>query len=539
VRSDTTGGSFPSFSIEPLEGRQLFAATVTPLATEPAAPFIAKINFQPAGAAIPGGYLADTGSSYANRGNGFTYGWSSTNNQAVDRNSSRSMDQRYDTFNRISSTTWSLAVPNGRYVVKLVCGDANDSNATYRVMAEGEMVVDGKATSASRWVSGSAVVDVADGKLTLNNAPGETRNQVNFIEVYQTDLPTTVTVGPENSGGFTRSGPADLLLRPSGSVSNVAKVEFFNNGVKIGEDASAPFGLYYKNVDPGTYSLTTRTTTTGGSVATSTAVPVRVKSAIISQLQIGWSSSVAADRNVGWNIKAEGWQGFVNRYVQPAIAWGATRILLINPFGTKANEPMQLDQFLHAQQEGLTWLTQGFVQAWKPIIDSGIEVIGYVGTMENDSNFTSSNWQTRFWASLKPLLDAGMSIGLDGAGAAAATTKTGQGVQLLRAQGAEVYVEPRPAVTNTAVHRLGVITTEDFWDRSNPERYPDSAWAATDAMIRGEVIRLLSGPPAGKSWAEPSWYPAYMRDILAQGNSAAIGIDLLIHLGVSLEELLA
>jgi hypothetical protein len=30
-----------------------------------------------------------------------------------------------------------------------------------------------------------------------------------------------------------------------------------------------------------------------------------------------------------------------------------------------------------------------------------------------------------------------------------------------------------------------------------------------------------------------------MRDILAQGNSVAIGIDLLVHLGVSLDELLA
>ena len=114
------------FVIEPLEGRQLLAATATPLASEPAAPFIAKINFQPAGAAVPGGYLVDSGEAYASRGNGFTYGWSSSNRNAVDRNSTRSPDQRHDTFVRNKSTTltWSLAVPNGRYIVGIVSGVA-------------------------------------------------------------------------------------------------------------------------------------------------------------------------------------------------------------------------------------------------------------------------------------------------------------------------------------------------------------------------------------------------------------------------------
>lgn len=34
-----------------------------------------KINFQPASAATPAGTLADVGAPFADRGNGFSYGW--------------------------------------------------------------------------------------------------------------------------------------------------------------------------------------------------------------------------------------------------------------------------------------------------------------------------------------------------------------------------------------------------------------------------------------------------------------------------------
>ena len=538
MRSNTIGGSIAAFSIEPLEGRQLFAATVTPLAAEPAAPFIAKINFQPAGAAIPGGYLADTGSSYASRGNGFTYGWSSTNNQAVDRNSSRSPDQRYDTFNRISSTTWSLAVPNGRYVVKLVCGDAYNSNATYRVMAEGEMVVDGKATNTNRWVNGSAVIDVTDGKLTVHNAPGETRNQVNFIEVYQTDLPTTVTIGPENSGGFTRSGPADFLLRPSGSTTNVAKVEFFAGTMKLGEDTAAPFGLYYKNVDPGKVLVTTRITNKTGGVTTSAAVPLRIKDSVVSWMTIGGSTTVAADRGVGWNIKTEGWQGFVDKVIKPQLAWGAKRIALHNPFGTLANEPMQMDQYLHARDAKLNWLTQGFVEAWKPVTASGVEVIAYLGMMNGDADFAGTGWKQRFLDSVRPALDAGMSIALDSAAVTTAGSITHQAAQLLRQMGVEVYIEARPAAGYSHWFDYNVISIDSFWDRSDPDRFADAVIWAPNSVLKREVMRIIFSSPTGQNWSQSGWVGAYSNDVIRSGHAVAAPVWRLMSEGVSLEDVI-
>jgi hypothetical protein len=528
--------------VESLEGRALFAATVTPLTSEPAAPFVARINFQPAGSYAHPGYAVDSGSTYGNRGNGLTYGWSTTNNKTSDRNNSRAPDQRYDTLNRIQSSTltWQLAVPNGRYVVKVVAGDPSIYDGYYRTDVEGQIVIDGRPSSTNRWIEGTATVDVSDGRLTLRNASGAQNNKVCFIEVTQSNLPTTVTIGSSGGTGFTRSGPAEFLLRPAGTGTGVAKVEFFANGVKLGEDTTAPFGLFYRNVDPGDYSITTRVTNTIGLAMTSQAVPLTVKPGVIAWMTIGGSSNVEADRRVGWPIlKTGGWSAFVNQVIKPQINWGARRIILHNPFGTLSNESMQMDQYLHARSAGLGWLTNGFAQAWKPITDRGVEVVAYFGTMEGDPDFNTWQWQQRFWDSVRPALDAGMTIALDVAGISSASSKSYWAAQALRSLGVEVYIEPRPAVDQPQWHDYGVISTDSFWDRSDPEKYPDSKWAAPTSMLRGEIIRAVIHAPVGRTWTEPSWLASYTRSVLADGHSVATSVLELIRAGVSLDDILA
>src|SRR3954468_22802021 len=100
--------------IEQLESRRLLA-------------FALNVNFQPAGVSVPAGYVADTGATYANRGNGFSYGWKASPASASrDRNNSASPDQRYDTLihtQMYGNRTWELSVPNGTYAVHLVAGD--------------------------------------------------------------------------------------------------------------------------------------------------------------------------------------------------------------------------------------------------------------------------------------------------------------------------------------------------------------------------------------------------------------------------------
>src|SRR3569833_1956907 len=87
--------------------------------------FGAFVNFQPAGAPVPSGYVADTGAVYGARGNGYTYGWDADNSANTrDKDSSLSLDQRYDTFDHMqqngANRSWQIEVPNGTYDVHIV-----------------------------------------------------------------------------------------------------------------------------------------------------------------------------------------------------------------------------------------------------------------------------------------------------------------------------------------------------------------------------------------------------------------------------------
>jgi len=148
---------------------------------------VVKINFQPSGAAVPSGYLPDGGSAFGTRGNGYSYGWSSANTgNTVDRNSSRSADQRYDTFifmQKGATRTWEIALPNGTYSVFVVAGDATKTDSTFSINVEGQLTVSGKPTSSTRWISGTSIVTVTDGRLTVSNGTGASNNKICFIDI--------------------------------------------------------------------------------------------------------------------------------------------------------------------------------------------------------------------------------------------------------------------------------------------------------------------------------------------------------------------
>jgi hypothetical protein len=148
-----------------------------------------RVNFQPASAPVPGGYLADSGLVYASRGNGRTYGWNADNSSlARDRNSSISPDQRYDTMTHLQKpanpdAVWELAVPNGVYVVRVVSGDAAYFDGVFRTTVEGVRTVNGTPSTSSRWVEGTSTVTVSDGRITVRSGSGAVNNKLCFVEI--------------------------------------------------------------------------------------------------------------------------------------------------------------------------------------------------------------------------------------------------------------------------------------------------------------------------------------------------------------------
>jgi len=152
-------------------------------------PISVKVNFQLAGGLIPAGYLEDTGALFGDRGNGFTYGWNVDNSiNARDRNAANSPDQRYDTFIHMQkpnapSAAWEIALPNGTYSVRAVCGDPSYFDSVYKLDIEGILTVDGVPNATTKWFEGTQVVAVTDGRLTVSSAANASNNKLNFIEI--------------------------------------------------------------------------------------------------------------------------------------------------------------------------------------------------------------------------------------------------------------------------------------------------------------------------------------------------------------------
>ncbi|MFN8075521.1 MAG: PQQ-dependent sugar dehydrogenase [Kineosporiaceae bacterium] len=139
------------------------------------------VSMQPASAAVPNGYLADSGAPFGARG-GLRFGWSA-DRSAWTRDRNVLEDQVRDTLVHVRDATWSLALPRGVYRVSAVGGDPAFYDSVEKVDAEGVRLLDGTPLSWRRFVTGSADVPVTDGQLTLTTAAGGSNVKLNAVTV--------------------------------------------------------------------------------------------------------------------------------------------------------------------------------------------------------------------------------------------------------------------------------------------------------------------------------------------------------------------
>ncbi len=194
--------------------------------------FAADVNFQQSGAPVFGwGYLADGGAVYGNRGNGFSYGWN-VDNTANARTRNATADKRYDTLNHMqkparANAAWEIAVPNGKYCVKLVSGDPTAYDSVYKINVEGSLVVSGTPTSTNRWIEGNATVTVTDGRLTVSNASGSSNNKVCYINIQQ--LAQDVVVD-DNTGAAVQTGSWENRTGAANITLDTYGTSYLNDG---------------------------------------------------------------------------------------------------------------------------------------------------------------------------------------------------------------------------------------------------------------------------------------------------------------------
>lgn len=236
------------------------------------------------------------------------------------------------------------------------------------------------------------------------------------------------------------------------------------------------------------------------------------------------SGNDAAHRNIGWNVWRDGWQPFIERWIQPAIQLGWKRTQLHNPFGTQwqNREPMEFDQAIEAYEQGMRIVRNTF-KAFKPIVKE-IEVIAYLGKRDIDFDRLFQNEHQkdslvrRLTESYAPILDVGCSVGFD----ALFDTKENEPMycwmRFLQSLGTKVYVEPWPHLRTPWYWDLANQTTVQLYNARQPN------WATPQEKLTGEKIIIMNQPPAGHTWADhDTWCPAWCREMWSRGLTPCIG----------------
>lgn len=88
------------------------------------------------------------------------------------------------------------------------------------------------------------------------------------------DLTATI-IAPANNTVFP-AGSNIAISATAFGPEGIRKVEFFQDGVKLGEDSTAPYSYDWNNVSPGSYALTAKAITLSGAEATSVIANVRM-----------------------------------------------------------------------------------------------------------------------------------------------------------------------------------------------------------------------------------------------------------------------
>jgi len=235
------------------------------------AQLVVKINFQLDTAAVPEGYLMDCGQVFADRGNGYSYGWSA-DATADDRERSANADKRYDTlvhFSKNADKTWEIELPAGEYDLFFVCGDPSNTDQTNTLDVEGVIFTDPDGQDNFDEYSGTVVV--TDGRLSIKPASGASNAKICFIDIVQLVVPTmAMDPVPEDGAtdvvrdailGWTApEGAAKHHVYLGTSLNDVNDATLTNDlGVLVGADQTAttyepanvlPYGqTYYWRVD--------------------------------------------------------------------------------------------------------------------------------------------------------------------------------------------------------------------------------------------------------------------------------------------------
>jgi Bacterial Ig domain/PKD domain/Divergent InlB B-repeat domain/Carboxypeptidase regulatory-like domain/Immunoglobulin domain/Glucodextranase, domain B len=118
---------------------------------------------------------------------------------------------------------------------------------------------------------------------------------------------TVTLTSPANTTTYT--APVNVFLSATatgGSGQIVTKVEFYEGITKLGEDASSPYSYSWNSAPAGSYTLTARSTDTGGNMTTSAPVAITINPAAPAITTQPQNHSVVAGGSVAFSVSVSG-----------------------------------------------------------------------------------------------------------------------------------------------------------------------------------------------------------------------------------------
>lgn len=261
-------------------------------------------------------------------------------------------DGTFGTNGSVAGKSWPSS---GEYVVRCVVSDMKGREASDSVLVtvgtptsyriSGTITSNGNPASGVRVSAGALKIAYtdSDGSYTITGlSPGTyyvSASHPSYDSFTESGFANPVSVGPSRTGiDFTgeasiSGGGTVSLTSPSGSptytapatvsmaatataspAQTISKVEFFQGTTKVGEDSIPPYTYTWSGVAAGSYSLTARSSDTGGNAVTSAPVNITVNPlgpSITSQPQ---SRSVIAGTNVTFSVSVSGSAPFTYRW---------------------------------------------------------------------------------------------------------------------------------------------------------------------------------------------------------------------------------
>jgi hypothetical protein len=167
--------------------------------------------------------------------------------------------------------TFAKSLAPGTYTTdELIACGINDNdissfkvNSGYEVLLYNEDYLQGSFT---RFTSNAPCLD----SFNLNNTASSLR-----IRAITNQLPVVTFVKPLAGSIFLAPATLDIRVNASDADGRISKVEFFNNGVRIGEDLVAPYTFQRFNVPVGSYVIKAIATDDRGGISEAK-VPITV-----------------------------------------------------------------------------------------------------------------------------------------------------------------------------------------------------------------------------------------------------------------------